>query len=242
VSRTTDLSVLRGIRRAASRYVRGSRSSLGRLGAQVSPKRAAIEDARRLEVEGSVEEAFAAWEKLSDLPEHGEAVLRLSLRRAREAMEDQDWLAAVQEHERLLRTHPRDPRVRSGLEGAALRGARKAQAAEDHLAACRFWAAYGRVTAERVKYQRNLGQSALAAAHRAEADGDFAEARVLWGYVLLAAPDSAIAATHLQSCEGRLAEMPQEESEAVRESWAVLRELLPVRLAAAPPSPAEAVD
>jgi hypothetical protein len=220
-------SVLGGIRRAAARYVSSGRMSLGRLGAQVSSKLAAVHEARRLEIEGSVDESLAAWEKLSGEPGYAEAKVRLLLRRAREAIEDQDWLAAVQTYEGLLRTHGKDPRVRGGLESAALRGARRAQAHEDPLSACRFWAAYGRVTSDRVKYQRNLGQAAFNAAHRAEADGDLAEARVLWAYVLLAAPDSEIAKAHLRDCLERLASAPQEESDIVRESWSVLRELMP---------------
>ena len=113
------------------------------------------------------------------------------------------------------------------LESAALRGARKAQAQEHPLLACRFWAAFGRVTNDRVKYQRNLGQTAFAAAHRAELDGDLAEARVLWGYVLLVEPQSEVAAGHFQTCTQRLAGKPDSGDEFVLESWEFVRGLLP---------------
>ena len=211
------------------RALRSGRVWLSPLVIRLSPWRTAIMEARRLEDEGRFDEALAAWKRLGSVKKARAAVFRLTLRRARQAMQRENWVEAVKDFGALFALDPHDIRASRGLESAALRGARHAQANGQWIEACRMWAIFGRASPDVVKCVRNLGDCARYVAQSADNVEKMADALEGWRLLKSVDRQSHEAQQGMEWCHLSLARAAERASDhaTARNHWNALLELSP---------------
>jgi len=192
-----------------------SRIWLSPLAARLSPRRATMAGARRLEEEGRFDEAMGVWQKLEGSRHFRAARFRIMLTRARAAQHIRDWPEAVKLFDAVLAMDPHDMRAKRGLEVSALHAARDAQADGRWLEACRMWAAYGRSGADKRKCVRNLCDCARFVAQSADDAEKMAEALEGWTLLGEADPKSVEAQQGIQWSHLSIARFAERKSDTV---------------------------
>lgn len=139
--------------------------------------------ARALERQGSVDEALSVWQRIPNRSASAAEVLRLRMKRLRQATSRQDWVTAVTDLAEIHRAIPQDRRIAIMLANRALSAARIAQSEGRWLEACCMWLVFARVTPDKEKAKRNLIQSARLAAESADSIGALKQAIEAWRLV-----------------------------------------------------------
>ncbi len=211
------------------RTLRPGRHWLSPLLRRLSPVRSAIMGARRLEDAGRLDEALAAWKMLKGTRVSRAATFRLTLRRARAAMQAGDWAEAVKDFGALFTLDPHDVRAIRGLESAALRGARQAQTKGHWIEACRMWAAFGRASTDIDKCVKNMRDCARYVAQSADSTEKMADALEGWRLLKAVDEDSREAQQGMEWCHLSLARDAERASDhaGARAHWNALLELSP---------------
>jgi tetratricopeptide (TPR) repeat protein len=138
--------------------------------------------ARALERERRTEDALNVWQAHNTRASKAE-MLRLRMKRLRQANAREDWTAAVGDLAEIRRILPGDRRITAMVANAALSGARKAQSEGRWLDACRMWLIFAGVTSDTEKARRNLIQSARLTAESAGSMPALLEAIEAWRLV-----------------------------------------------------------
>ena len=170
---------IKALARRAYSKIRSPRLSPSLLRARLFPPAGATK-ARALESDGRIDEAIQAWGAIGAPRVANLEIIRLRLRRARQAVRREDWAAAVKDFEALLSVAGGDDRIERGFESASLRAARAAQSEGRWLDACKFWLDFGRITNQKDKCLRNLAQCARFAAESADSTDKLKEAIESW--------------------------------------------------------------